>query len=128
MLKVKNTTPKLAAEGFDAASSFVDQLIHDKTFRRKLRAARKASAAASRRAQTQTRRQGLTSLVSDPVLKRHVGDALSQLQAAGRVRRKPEHRARNLFALVAGAGAMIVATLKLRHKLGEKPTDTNDNA
>ena len=128
MLKVKNSTPKIAVEGFDAASSFVDQLIHDKTFRRKLRAARKASAAASRRAQTQTRRQGLTSLVSDPVLKRHVTDALSQLQAAGKVRRKPEHRTRNLFALVAGAGAMIVATLKLRHKLGDSPTDTTDDA
>jgi uncharacterized membrane protein len=128
MLKVKNSTPKIAAGGLDAASSFVDQLIHDKTFRRKLRAARKASAAASRRAQTQTRRQGLTSLVSDPVLKKHVTNALSQLQAAGRVRRKPEHRTRNLFALVAGAGAMIVATLKLRHKLGESPTDTTEDA
>jgi uncharacterized membrane protein len=128
MLKVKNSTPKIAADGFDAASSFVDQLIHDKTFRRKLRAARKASAAASRRAQTQTRRQGLTSLVSDPVLKKHVTDALSQLQAAGKVRRKPEHRTRNLFALVAGASAMIVATLKLRHKLGESPTDTAEDA
>jgi uncharacterized membrane protein len=128
MLKVKYSTPKIAVEGFDAASSFVDQLIHDKTFRRKLRAARKASAAASRRAQTQTRRQGLTSLVSDPVLKRHVTDALSQLQAAGKARRKPEHRTRNLFALVAGTGAMIVATLKLRHKLGESPTDTTDDA
>jgi uncharacterized membrane protein len=128
MLKVKNSTPKIATERFDAASSFVDQLIHDKTFRRKLRAARKASVAASRRAQTQTRRQGLTSLVSDPVLKKHVADALSQLQAAGNIRRKPEHRTRNLFALAAGAGAMLVATLKLRHKLGESPTDTTENA
>ena len=128
MLKVKNSTPKIASEGFDAASSFVDQLIHDKTFRRKLRAARKASVAASRRAQMQTRRQGLTSLVSDPVLKRHVADALSQLQAAGKARKRPEHRARNLFALVAGAGAMIAATLKLRHRLGDKPADTAEAA
>ncbi len=66
--------------------------------------------------------------MGDPVLKKHVTDALSQLQAAGKVRRKPEHRTRNLFALVAGAGAMIVATLKLRHKLGESPTDTTEDA
>jgi uncharacterized membrane protein len=128
MLKVKNSTPRLASEGFDAASSFVDQLIHDKTFRRKLRAARKASAAASRRAQAQTRRQGLASLVRDPVLKRHVADALSQLQAAGKARKRPDHKTRNLFALVAGAGAMTAATLKLRHRLGEKPTDTTEDA
>jgi hypothetical protein len=128
MLKVKNSTPKFASEGFDAASSFVDQLMHDKTFRRKLRAASKASAAASRRVQAQTRRQGIASLVSDPVLKRHVADALSQVQAAGRARRRPEHRTRNLFALVAGAGALIAATLKLWHGLGEKPTDTTEVA
>jgi hypothetical protein len=128
MLKVKNGTPKVASESFDAASSFVDQLIHDKTLRRKLRAAGKASAAATRRAQTQTRRQGITSLVSDPVLKKHLADALSQVQGARKTRKAPEHRTRNLVAIVAGAGAMIVATLKVRQRLAEKPADETDEA
>lgn len=123
MIKVKSRVPEAAYEGFDAASSFVDQLIHDKALRRKLGAAGRASAAASRRAQRQTRRRGITSLVGDPVLKRHLVDALSQLQAARKAGKKPDHRARNFVALMAGAGTMIVATLKLRHKLTHKTED-----
>jgi hypothetical protein len=88
-----------------------------------LRAAGKASAAASRRAQKQTRRQGIASLVSDPILKKHLRDALSDVRDARAIRGRPEHRARNLIALVAGAATMVAATLKLRHALADKPSD-----
>ena len=125
MIKVKSRMPEVASERIDAASSFIDHLRHDKALRRKLRAAGKASTAAGRRAQTQARRGGITSLATDPVLKDHIRDALAQLQAARRTQKRPEHRARNVVALLAGA--MIVATLKLRHTLGGKPSDETDN-
>jgi hypothetical protein len=128
MLKVQSRVPAAASGSFDAASSFVDQLIHDKTFRRKLRAAGKASAAASRRAQKQTRQQGITSLASDPVLKKHLLDALSQVQAARTTRKRSEHRARNVIALAAGVGAILAATLKLRHTLNDKPSDAPESS
>jgi uncharacterized membrane protein len=128
MLKVKSRVPDVAFDSFDAASSFVDQLIHDKTFRRKLRAAGKASAAASQRAHRQTRRQGISSLVSDPILKKHLHEALSQVQAVRATRKRPEHKARNLIAVAAGVGTIIVATLKLRHALADKPSDETESS
>jgi hypothetical protein len=60
--------------------------------------------------------------VSDPVLKRHLVEALSQLQAVRKAGKKPDQRARNRVALMAGAGTMV-ATLKLRHKLTDKTED-----
>jgi hypothetical protein len=128
MLKVKSRVPDVASDSFDAASSFVDHLLHDKSFRRKLRAAGRASAAASRRAQRQTRRQGITSLVSDPILKKHLREALAQVQAARTTRSRSPHRTRNLITLVAGGGTVIVATLKLRHALADKTSDTSEDA
>ena len=129
MYKVKSRVSEVAAEGGDAASSFIDQLVHDKALRRRLHAAGNAATAARRRAQTQARRRGVTSLASDLVLRDHLVDALSHLQAVRLTRKRPDHRTRNLVALLTGAAAMVVATLKLRHALGGKVVDdTGDNA
>ena len=129
MLKTKIRVPDVASDGLGGASTFIDQVLHDKKLRRQLQAATKASTAARRRVLRRSRRQGIASLATDPVLRAQLVDALSHLQAVRRrARKRREHGVRNLAVIFASGATMIAATPWLRHALVEKLTREPDSA
>ena len=96
----------------DAAGSFTDYAADEKLRERMLAAIAAALAARERAAQQVGRAATTVRLARDPVLRRQVGEMVTQLKKAQeRAQRKRSHKLRNWLLALGGLGAAAAALL-----------------
>ncbi len=114
---------KIAADVAASISPYTDQLAHDPKLRRRLADAIRASVVAGARARRHTGTAGLMwALASDPVLKRHVSEAIVGVQdAKRRIDRRRNRRTRVIIGLV-GLGAVAALVVPVVRRATNEPS------
>jgi hypothetical protein len=107
------------------AVRYVDPLVKDEKLRSRLIAALTAARAARVQAQKQT---GFTGTVrrfaTDPILRAHLRETVSQMQAAqDRARKVRSHRLRNGALVLVGLGVAVAAAAPLRRAISARDSD-----
>ena len=117
MLRNDGRPAAIAADVAASISPYTDQLAHDPKLRRRLADAIRATVIAGVRARRHTGTGGsMWALASDPVLKRHVSEAIVGVQdAKRRIDRRRNRRTRVIAGLVGlGAVAALVVPVVRR--------------
>lgn len=115
--KAKRTTRDLA--------SYLQEVIRDERLRADMRAAIDHGGQATARVQKAVEADGITTrLAADKKLRKNLRAMLDDLDDAGdRMRRKKTHRTRNVFLMLAGGVAALLAFPKIRPWLAERSSD-----
>jgi hypothetical protein len=118
VLRQDSRAAGIAADVAASISPYTDQLAHDPKLRRRLADAIRASVIAGARARRHTGTAGLMwALASDPVLKRHVSEAIVSIQdAKRRIDRRRNRRTRVIIGLV-GLGAIAALAVPVVRRL-----------
>jgi hypothetical protein len=121
----KETRAEKARRTTRDAVSYVQEIIRDERLRGDMRAAVDHGAQASDRVKKAVEADGITTrLAADKKLRKNLRAMLDDLDdAGGRIRRKKTHRVRNVFLMLAGAVAALLAFPKIRPWLNERASD-----
>ena len=128
MLKHERTPAEIAADLAAAVAPYTNQLAHDRELRTSLANGIRASLLAGKRARRHTGTSGLVwALVSDPVLKERVAEAIVDVQdAKRRIGRRRRRRLRVVTGLlIFGSIAALAAPLARRAMNGSASGNTS---
>jgi hypothetical protein len=102
--------------------SYADEIVRDERLRADIRSAAEHGAKASERVKKDVDGGGISSrLAADRKLRRNLRAMLDDLDnASERVRRRKNHRVRNVLLVLAGAAAALVAVPKVRLWLSDR--------
>lgn len=126
MLKLRRQTQlDKAKASLREVISYADSVVRDEALRADLLAAVGHGAEMSDRARKDIDANGITKrLANDKKLRKELRAAIDDLEGAGRrLRRKHEHRRRNVILIVAGAGAVAAIVPAARHWLTNGATE-----
>jgi hypothetical protein len=125
VLRHDNRAAGIAADVAASISPYTDQLAHDPKLRRRLTDAIGASVIAGARARRHTGTAGwMWALASDPVLKRHISEAIVGVQdAKRRIDRRRNRRTRVIIGLVGLGAIAALAVPVVRRATNETAGD-----
>lgn len=118
-LRRKSRTDRVA-EALKDAAAYTDRIARDKRLRRDLRSALDHGTAATMLVRRDVRNpRSASRLAADARLRKSLRSLVNDLdRATGRVKRKRKsHRVRNVFLVIGGTGAAVVAATKGRKVL-----------
>jgi hypothetical protein len=109
--------------------SYADQIARDERLRADIRSAAGHGAKASERVKKDLDGGGIsTRLAADRKLRRNLRAMLDDLDSASdRVRRRNSHRARNVFLMLVGAAAALVAVPRIRLWLTDREAEDSSD-